>query len=584
MRERVVADIEQTFGANELDYGRKLYLIENCIYGVDIQPIAIQIAKLRFFISLIVNQKMNPQADNLGIRPLPNLETKFVAANTLISIERPGQQLLRNLDIAAKEAELRQVREHHFLARTPTTKTKYREQDAKLRAEIAEMLKHDGWDSNTAKKLAVWNPYDQNASARFFDPEWMFGTTDGFDITIGNPPYVRADEQSEDNKSLREAILSSEQYETLWEKWDLFIAFIEKGFKLLKDGGITTMIVSDAYCHSKYAQKSQTWFLENSRVLRLDFCSNLQIFDAGVHNVIYFYQRADGAQCTPERRVHHETFGNINMLPSACQSELTFRAFFPEEKAQQAFSSKMLQLDTICYISKGMVTNADEKSVKGAFILGDLISLVKDKLHPKAFVEGKNLTKWIISENSWLEWGTSRAPHQFSRQTFPELYEHPEKLMLPKVGEVRGTIDTARYYCNEGIYVSVPWHQLTGVKNRSLKKVARYRSERPLRSDLPKREELEVTSRLFALKYLLGVINSAPARDYLRANRRNNVQLYPDDWKKLPIPDVSPKQQEPIVTLVDRILTSRRTNPNADIAALEADLDSLVGSLYGIQF
>ena len=127
VRERVLDDIEQTFGANELDYGRKLYPIENCIYGVDIQPIAVQIAKLRFFISLVVDQKMNPQADNLGIRPLPNLETRFVAANTLIELSRPFQQPIRDPDIEAKEAELRRVREHHFLARTPVTKTKYRE-------------------------------------------------------------------------------------------------------------------------------------------------------------------------------------------------------------------------------------------------------------------------------------------------------------------------------------------------------------------------------------------------------------------------------------------------------------------------
>src|SRR5262249_4666219 len=155
------------------------YLIENCIYGVDIQPIAVQIAKMRFFISLIVDQKINNTQPNRGVRPLPNLETKFVAANTLIGVNRPGQQLLRNRDIDAKEAELRRVRERHFLARGSATKAKYREQDAKLRAEIADLLKHDGWDTTTAKKLAVWDPYDQSASAGFFDPEWMFGILEG---------------------------------------------------------------------------------------------------------------------------------------------------------------------------------------------------------------------------------------------------------------------------------------------------------------------------------------------------------------------------------------------------------------------
>ena len=83
-------DIEEAFERNSSDYGRKLYLIENCIYGVDIQPIAVQIAKLRFFISLVVDQTVDDKRPNRGIRPLPNLETKFVAANTLIGIARPA--------------------------------------------------------------------------------------------------------------------------------------------------------------------------------------------------------------------------------------------------------------------------------------------------------------------------------------------------------------------------------------------------------------------------------------------------------------------------------------------------------------
>ena len=136
-RLRRLEDINEVFESNASDYGRKLYLIENCIYGVDIQIIAVQIAKMRFFISLIVDQKIDDTQPNRGVRPLPNLETKFVAANTLIGVNRPGQQLLHNREIDDKEAELRRVRERHFLARTPKQKTKCREQDAALRTEIA---------------------------------------------------------------------------------------------------------------------------------------------------------------------------------------------------------------------------------------------------------------------------------------------------------------------------------------------------------------------------------------------------------------------------------------------------------------
>jgi hypothetical protein len=586
VRDRVLADIEQTFGANELDYGRKLYLIENCIYGVDIQPIAVQIAKLRFFISLVVDQKMNSQADNLGIRPLPNLETKFVAANTLIGIERPGQQHLRNLDIDAKEKELRRVRERHFLARTPATKARCREQDAKLRAEIAELLKHDGWDTATACTLALWDPYDQNASAEFLDAEWMFGEAEGFDIVIGNPPYVRADEQSEWNQRQRQAIVASGQYETLWEKWDLYVPFIERGYRLLRSGGITTLIVSDAFCHSKYAQKSQNWFLRHARILRLDFCTNLQIFDAAVHNLIYFFQKADGTHHTPQRRVHRETFGNVSLLPSDEQARLTYRAFFPEDRVAGAFNCTSIALGDICYISKGMVVHADEREARGAFELRDLVSDHQDHVHSRAFVEGKHLERWLPAEQKWLEWGTPRAPALFSRPTFPELYTVPEKLisvdMAAGVEKLRVAYDNHQLFRNHSAWSFVPWHSLHGVRNNSLKKVARYRGEKPPRPDLPRREELEETSRRFAVKYLLGVMNSSVARDFLRAHRRSNIHLYPDDWKKLPIPDVPLEQQQPIIALVDEILIAKRANSNADLTTLEADLNASVAALYGL--
>ncbi len=170
------ADIEEAFERNELDYGRKLYLIENCIYGVDIQPIAVQIAKLRFFISLIVNETIDAGRPNRGIRPLPNLETKFVAANSLIDIERPVQGMLSSHEVEIKqvERELKHVRQRHFHARTQETKDKCRAEDNSLRARLGDLLIQDGFLPGVASKLAAWDPYDQSRAAPFFDPQWMF--------------------------------------------------------------------------------------------------------------------------------------------------------------------------------------------------------------------------------------------------------------------------------------------------------------------------------------------------------------------------------------------------------------------------
>lgn len=190
-RAKRLAEINDVFENNASDYGRKLYLIENCIYGIDIQPIAVQIAKLRFFISLVIDQKVNKSKENFGVRSLPNLETKFVAANTLIGLDKPQQTLLRNPDIEVKENELKELRHKYFTANTRKEKIALQKQDKKLRLEIAKMLESDGWQTAVAKQIVAFDPYDQNTFANWFEAEWMFGSDviKGFDIVIGNPPW-----------------------------------------------------------------------------------------------------------------------------------------------------------------------------------------------------------------------------------------------------------------------------------------------------------------------------------------------------------------------------------------------------------
>ncbi|MBW1799578.1 MAG: Eco57I restriction-modification methylase domain-containing protein [Deltaproteobacteria bacterium] len=579
-------ELERTFENNDDDYGRKLYLIENCIYGVDIQPIAIQISKLRFFISLICDQRTNKnKAQNCGVRPLPNLETKFVAANTLISLDRgKGQMLLTNLRLPKLEQDLAAVRHKHFAAQRRRDKLALQRRDAEIRKEIADILAGRGMSGKAAQRLAAWDPYDQNASSDFFDPEWMFGVLGGFSVTIGNPPYVRADEQSDWNRFQRKAILDSKQYETLWEKWDLYIPFIERSYKLLKPNGVTSLIVSDAYCHSKYAQKSQNWFLQNSRILRLDFFSKIKIFDAGVHNVAYFFQYADGTRNKPERRVHDPEFGAIKALPIEKQENLTYRMFFPGEKSGPDISGDTLTLADICYVSFGCRPNSDEKKAKGQFIVADLLSDVRDVKHPKGYIEAKNMCRFTYTGLRWLEYGTKRSPSLWARKTFPELFEAPEKIVA---ADVSGGINRAAYD-NQGVFHShtlvavVPWHYLAAIRNKSIKKSARYEGEQPKRPDLPKREVLEETSRHFSTKYVLAVMNSTVARDFLRANRRSNIHLYPDDWKKLPIPDVPKEKQDAIVVFVDQILDLKKFNPSADVSDLEQKIDAKVTELYGL--
>jgi adenine-specific DNA-methyltransferase len=596
-------------------------IIANNLYGVDIKPEAIEIAKLRMWLSMVVDI---PTIDD--VEPLPNLDYKLMCGDSLISTIN-GEKLIPDptkdkqqleLNVTPIQAAIQPVvdLQHQYFTSHSDERKALREKIVEAEKNVfrvaiadrrqywetkqrnlAQDIKRMGKASNKTQislqqtianklrqlKLFTADVEQGMRSLNFF--QWhlhfneVFQQNGGFDIVIGNPPYVRADTGG-DNLILRQAIEASDDYETLWEKWDLYVACIERGYKLLKSNGITSMIVSDAYCHSKYAQKSQNWFLQNSRILRLDFLSKLQFFDAGVKNVIYFFQRSNGSKNQPQRFVHQSELGDIKPLQTDVQTNLTYRVFFPEDKTIQQVSKSMLMLKDICYISVGMVVNADEKIAKNAFKLKDLLSKTKDKFHTKPFVEGKDLGVWLPKSYKWIEWGTERAPNMFRRKTFIELYEHQEKLMLVKVGAIRAVLDENRFYCNDGVYVCIPWHFLKNTRNNSIKKTAIYNDERISGNQLPCREELEKKSINFSAKYLLAVLNSSFTREFLKVNRRNNIQLYPDDWKNLPIPYATSEQQKSIIQLVDCILSAKHINLTADISDLEAEIDQLVYQLY----
>ena len=581
-RDAELREISDTFEKyRDSDYGRKLYLIQNSIFGVDIQPVATQIARLRFFISLAIEQQPDYAAENYGIKPLPNLETRFIAANTLLSLQSLQGQLPPQ-SVIRLQRELQSNREKHFHANTRTTKSKYRRADKQLRESIVAELTQSGWESEDAAKIAAWDPYEQNASADWFDAEYMFGVSDGFDVVIGNPPYVRSEARGE-VPALRNKITQSGHYYTLFEKWDLFIPFVEQGYKLLKRGGFTTMIVSDAYCHARYARKSREYFLENARIARLDFFGKIQIFEAGVHNITYLFQKTDGQNNTPERRVHSPEFGMVKFLPTKPQRDLNDRVFFPEDTVIQEFTVPTIKISDICYVSYGLrpssKPNASEK-----FVTADLTRETEDEIHCKPFVEGKHLDYWLPATNLWIEHGTDRAPSKFYAPTFEELHEVGEKILVPRSP---GPNPKACYDNQQFVYTAssvgfILWRDLLGVRNNSIKKQSRYQDERPRRTDLPLRENLEMKSDQFALKFLLGVMNSKVVRVFLRANRRSNIHLYPDDWKNIPVPDVSMEEQAGVIALVDHILAAKTADHNFDTTDLETQIDTMVQRLYGL--
>lgn len=146
-RNKKLDEIKETFNnaLNSPDYTRKLYIIESCIYGVDIQSIAMLITRLRFFITLICEQNeimLDKPEDNFGIKTLPNLESKFVAANSLISadIHKYNNDWTQDSVLAILKDELMAIRRRHFYTRKRSEKIRLLRDDEKKREQIHEHI------------------------------------------------------------------------------------------------------------------------------------------------------------------------------------------------------------------------------------------------------------------------------------------------------------------------------------------------------------------------------------------------------------------------------------------------------------
>lgn len=417
-RKEQIADIERSFdeSINRPDYARKLYLIENCIYGVDIQPIAIQISKLRFFISLVVDQNTNTDpTDNFGIRPLPNLEAKFVAANTLIGLQKKNVSLFDNDEIKAKENELKVAKHKIFGAKTVRTKRKYKSIVNELRQEIADMLYANGAVGNDeARQLASWDMFDQNASSPFFDSEWMFGVKDGFDIVIGNPPYINANELKK-NLGDNEYKQLKSLYSTAKGTVDFYVYFFEKALAVLCTNGVLSYITPNKYLCANYGKALRYYFIQNTQILTLWDVSRNNVFDASIYPVVILLQK--------KKVLHEYSFictDKDNIKRSFVSSQLTV---FPDNIWGFLLSSKFDIANKILRRCDEITKYCKINATSTAAEADTFHSLIKENLP-----DGLKLVNTGTIDPFTSLWGKSTLLDKGCRYLFPTL-PNDEKLL-----------------------------------------------------------------------------------------------------------------------------------------------------------
>ena len=601
-RDSAINDIEAAFARNELDYGRKLYLIENCIYGVDIQPIATQIAKLRFFISLIVDQQIDDLLDNRGVRPLPNLETKFVAANTLISVEKPAQFTFRNPQIDRKEKELEDVRRRHFTARTPRTKAKYRDLDAQIRTEIGELLENEGFPHETIEKIAHWDPYNQNASADFFDPEWMFGIRDGFDVVIGNPPYIQL--QKDGGRLGR--LYAPCNFDSFTRTGDIYCLFYEKANQLSKKGGHVCFITSNKWMRAAYGKKLRDYFIEHTQPVQL-LDMGPDVFDATVDTNILLLQNtvsdarpaftattvgSDFDTHTDNIAQYLTDNGMAMELPSKGES-WTIRS--PAELALKR------KIEDVGKPLKGWDINiyfGIKAGCSEAFVIDETKRDELVEQDPKSAEIIKPLLRGRDIKRYHVQWaGLYMLATGYDLDIpnkYPAIYNH-----LETIGE---QIESGRIKARgKGVFnrddQGENWWNL-----RTCTYYSEFEKEKVVYPNMTKflpfvydldgfytnQKTFIITGGNY-LKYLTGYFNSRIAAKWIRDNcpelRGGTRELSKVFFENISIPPITEANQHlatQIETRVDQILDAKRTDPGADVSELENKIDQIVYLLYDL--
>lgn len=367
----------------------------------------------------------------------------------------------------------------------------------------------------------------------------------------------------------------------MYQKWDLYIPFIEFGMdQICKSGGLCTMIVPYPLTNQLYAKALRNMIITSFNLFEIVDLSGTKIFEnATVSNCIPFIKKSQGCKTIishidKQLGIHHSF---VKEYKDLIQDEKNYVWNLTQEERIGSRHPRLNVLGDYCYISKGMVLNADEKTAKGDFSKDDLISNQKDEAHPREYIEAKDIERYRIKNVRYLEYNTQRCPNKLSRPTFRELYEN-DKLMFNRLGQLQVMIDEKVHYLqSDSSFVAVRWCDLINVNNKSIsssiKKFSRYT-----------RDEMEHLSQDVALRFILGIMNSTYATILLRDLRGGDYHIYPEHIRNIPIPSVCNEQQQPIINLVDMILAAKRIDPNADTSSEERQIDSLVYHLYGLTY
>ena len=310
-------EFKKLYQANKFNYAYKLDMLQRMIHGVDIQPIAIEISRLRAFLSLIVDEEKESGHENLGIKALPNLEFNFISANSLISLEHKEkeQKELKDETMDGFIKSMRNIAEEYFNADSLDKKKEIKYKFDSLQSRIIN--ENDFLTSEDKKKFLSWNPFE-NKSTDFFDSEIQFGTK-FFDIVIGNPPYLEArskifSDSMKENYQNNILINFHKNKKLLGKGMDLSLYFYIKSLQLINENGFITFVCTNSWLSTKYGINFQKFLIEQNLNITLIDTDFKHFSTAAINTIISIFHYDNKTNLT--LKYFRENFAKYNELYS----------------------------------------------------------------------------------------------------------------------------------------------------------------------------------------------------------------------------------------------------------------------------
>ena len=517
----------------------KKHIIQQNIYGVDIERGAVDIARLRFWLSLIVDEE-TPQA-------LPNLDFKIMQGNSLL-------EQYKGVDLSTMTEK--KYNKSEGLSFFDNMVDVYREELRNMLAKYYDCTDHKEKKvlraniiNNVKKQLAEqrinvdFGDIDLSGNTQFFLwHTWFYDVFShgGFDIVIANPPYVNISNIKPD--SYRNDLQS--RYYSSRNKSDLYSFFIERGFCLLNKEGVQCFIVPHTWkATDSFKNLREIIFMRHS--LRLIVNQKMGVFDAIVNPMIimldnqykdkYDIDVYDGIGKF-KYKIDIDEIRNSDTLSVDSESSIEEKQLF------MSIERSKFRLSDIIDFSRGIKTSNDKR----------FISNIKKNNEYKKVYRGRNIKAYTLNWANEYVW-------------------YRPDLMREKVGCLPHTKE----------FFEVPEKLITQRVNSSMQLLVAYDDKQNYFLDTTNVSNYKSWNKKFSLKFICGILNSRVVNYwYPKKYRMPTIGGY--ELSSIPIPSANITRQQPIIDLVDKILKAKKENPSADTSALESEIDRLVYQLYGL--